>query len=109
MPATAVARRRIIGIAAVAVAAFATSPASAQSQWPERPVKMIVPLGAGGPADLVGRYVSQQSGDRVKRSFFIESRTGAAGIIGTAGAARAAPDGYTVLRAATTHIYVEIL
>jgi tripartite-type tricarboxylate transporter receptor subunit TctC len=109
MPATAVARRRIIGIAAVAVAAFATAPASAQSQWPERPVKMIVPLGAGGPADLVGRWLAQQLGERFKQSFFIENRPGAAGISGTAEAAKAAPDGYTLLVVASPHINLEIL
>ena len=94
-----------------AVAAFAATPALAQSagQWPERPVKVIVPLGAGGPADLVGRYVAQQLGERFKQSFFIENRTGAAGIIGTAEAAKAAPDGYTLLMVASPHINVEIL
>ncbi len=97
--------------AALAVAAFAVTPALAQSagQWPERPVKVIVPLGAGGPADLVGRYVAQQLGERFKQSFFIENRTGAAGIIGTAEAAKAAADGYTLLVVASPHINVEIL
>ena len=76
--------------AALAVAALAAAPALAQpAQWPDRPVKMIVPLGAGGPADLVGRYVAQQLGERFKQSFFIENRPGAAGIIGTAEAAKA--------------------
>ena len=97
--------------AALAVAAFAAAPALAQSaaQWPERPVKMIVPLGAGGPADLVGRYIAQQLGERFKQSFFIENRPGAAGIIGTAEAAKAAPDGYTLLVVASPHINLEIL
>jgi tripartite-type tricarboxylate transporter receptor subunit TctC len=109
MPATTVARRHIFGIAAVAVVAFAAVPASAQSQWPERPVRMIVPLGAGGPADLVGRYVAQHLGERFKQTFFIENRPGAAGIIGTAEAAKAAPDGYTLLVVAAPHINLEIL
>src|SRR5882757_3330581 len=95
---------------AIAAWAFAALPAFAQSgQWPERPVKMIVPLGAGGPADLVGRYVAQQLGERFRQSFFIENRPGAAGIIGTAEAAKAAPDGYTLLLVASPHINVEIL
>src|SRR3954470_22443642 len=106
-----IAGRYGIRAAALAVAAFAATPALAQSagQWPERPVKLIVPLGAGGPADLVGRYVAQQLGERFKQSFFIENRTGAAGIIGTAEAAKAAPDGYTLLVVASPHINVEIL
>jgi len=96
-----------IAIAALALAAL---PALAQPwQWPDRPVKMIVPLGAGGPADLVGRYVAQQLGEKFKQSFFIENRPGAAGIIGTAEAAKAAPDGYTLLVVASPHINLEIL
>ena len=95
---------------AIAALALAALPALAQpGQWPDRPVKMIVPLGAGGPADLVGRYVAQQLGERFKQSFFIENRPGAAGIIGTAEAAKAAPDGYTLLVVASPHINLEIL
>ena len=90
---------------------FAALPPLAQpaAQWPERPVKMIVPLGAGGPADLVGRYLAQQLSEQLKQSFFIENRPGAAGIIGTAEAAKAAPDGYTLLVIASPHINLEIL
>ena len=95
---------------AIATLALAALPALAQSgQWPDRPVKMIVPLGAGGPADLVGRYIAQQLGERFKQSFFIENRPGAAGIIGTAEAAKAAPDGYTLLVVASPHINLELL
>jgi len=59
--------------------------------------------------DLVGRYVAQQLGERFKQSFFIENRPGAAGIIGTAEAAKAPPDGYTLLVVASPHINLEIL
>ncbi len=107
MLSASLAYRTGIAIAALALAAL---PALAQpGQWPDRPVKMIVPLGAGGPADLVGRYIAQQLGERFKQSFFIENRTGAAGIIGTAEAAKAAPDGYTLLVVASPHINLEIL
>jgi tripartite-type tricarboxylate transporter receptor subunit TctC len=102
--------RRGMMIAAVAVATFAAVPALAQpAQWPERPVKMIVPLGAGGPADLVGRYIALQLSEKFKQSFFIENRPGAAGIIGTAEAAKAAPDGYTILVVASPHLNLEVL
>jgi tripartite-type tricarboxylate transporter receptor subunit TctC len=102
--------RSIIACAAVALA-IATAPASAQQagEWPNRPVRMVVPLGAGGPADLVGRYIAQQLGERFKQSFFIENRPGAAGIIGTAEAAKAAADGYTLLVVAAPHINLEVL
>src|SRR5262245_12332122 len=101
-------RRFVVTIAVVAATAL---PAAAQTAgaWPERPVRMIVPLGAGGPADLVGRYVAQQLGERFKQSFFIENRPGAAGISGTAEAAKAAPDGYTVPVIASPHVNLEIL
>src|SRR4249919_3648540 len=101
------ASRHSLRAAALAVATFAL--AQSAEQWPERPVKLIVPLGAGGPADLVGRYVAQQLGERFKQSFFIENRPGAAGIIGTAEAAKAPPDGYTLLVVASPHINLEIL
>jgi len=111
MPFASLARRQAVGFAVFAAAALAAAPALAQSaaSWPERPVKMIVPLGAGGPADLVGRYVAQQLGERFKQSFFIENRPGAAGIIGTTEAAKAPPDGYTLLVVASPHINLEIL
>ncbi len=96
---------------AIAVFAATALPAAAQQagQWPERSVRVIVPLGAGGPADLVGRYIAQQLGERFKQSFFIENRSGAAGIIGTAEAAKAPPDGYTLLVVASPHVNLEIL
>jgi tripartite-type tricarboxylate transporter receptor subunit TctC len=111
MPFASLARRQAVGFAVFAAAALAAAPAFAQSapSWPERPVKMIVPLGAGGPADLVGRYIAQQLGERFKQSFFIENRPGAAGIIGTTEAAKAPPDGYTLLIVASPHINLEIL
>lgn len=88
-----------------------TLPASGPraEDYPTRPVRLIVPLGAGGPADLVGRYVAQQLGERFKQSFFIENRPGAAGIIGTGEAAKAPADGYTLLVVASPHINLEIL
>src|SRR4051794_962217 len=111
MPFASLGRCQVIGAAVLAAVALAPASAAAQPavQWPDRPVKMIVPLGAGGPADLVGRYIAQQLGERFKQSFFIENRPGAAGIIGTAEAAKAAPDGYTLLVVASPHINLEIL
>jgi tripartite-type tricarboxylate transporter receptor subunit TctC len=97
----------------LATTVFATTalPAMAQpaGQWPERPVRIIVPLGAGGPADLVARYLGQQLGERFKQSFVIENRPGASGIIGTGETAKAAPDGYTLLLVASPHVNLEIL
>jgi tripartite-type tricarboxylate transporter receptor subunit TctC len=103
--------RQVIAVCALAVAALAAVPAFPQSAapWPNRPVRLIVPLGAGGLTDIVGRYLAQQLGEQLKQSFFVENRPGAAGIIGTAEAAKAAPDGYTLLVVASPHINLEIL
>ncbi len=83
-------------------------PSQAQD-YPSRPVRLIVPLGAGGPADLVARYLAQALGERMKASFVVENRPGAAGIIGTGETAKAAPDGYTLLVVASPHINLEVL
>lgn len=95
---------------ALLLAAFAGpwSQASAQS-YPNRQVRMIVPLGAGGPTDLVARFLAQALSEQFKQSFVVENRPGAAGIIGTAEAAKSAPDGYTLLVAASPHVNLEIL
>jgi tripartite-type tricarboxylate transporter receptor subunit TctC len=77
-------------------------------QWPDRPVKLIVPIGAGGFGDNGGRYLAQQLGEQFKQSFFVENRPGAASVIGTTEVANAAPDGYTLLVAASPHINLEV-
>ena len=82
---------------------------AAAQDYPSRPVRMIVPLGAGGPTDLVGRFLAQQLSEQLKQSFFVENRPGAAGLIGTVEAAKSAPDGYTLLLVASPHVNLEIL
>jgi len=66
-------------------------------QYPARPVRMVVPFPAGGPADLVARLLSTRLAELWGQSLVIENRGGAGGNIGTAAVARAAPDGYTIL------------
>jgi tripartite-type tricarboxylate transporter receptor subunit TctC len=99
---------RAAALAVLAACAFACPPAAAQD-YPSRPVRMIVPLGAGGPTDLVGRFLAQQLSEQLKQSFFVENRPGAAGLIGTVEAAKSAPDGYTLLLVASPHVNLEIL
>jgi tripartite-type tricarboxylate transporter receptor subunit TctC len=65
--------------------------------WPERPVKIIVPFAPGGTADTLGRLVAQKLGEHLKASFIVENRPGAGGAIGSDLAAKAAPDGYTLV------------
>jgi tripartite-type tricarboxylate transporter receptor subunit TctC len=82
---------------------LASRGASAQA-YPARPIRIIVPWPPGGATDLAGRVVAQQLADRLSATVVVENRAGAAGIIGAQAAARAAPDGYTLLLAsAETH------
>src|SRR3979490_2481899 len=74
---------------------FAT-PCLAQD-YPVRPVRIIVPFGAGGPADVTARQIGSILPERFGQPFVIENRTGAGGGSGTAAAAKAPPDGYTLL------------
>jgi len=71
--------------------------ASAQSDYPNRPVQLIVPYGAGGIADVGMRILADQLTGRLKQQFVVENRPGAGGILAAKAAASAAPDGYTVL------------
>jgi tripartite-type tricarboxylate transporter receptor subunit TctC len=70
---------------------------SAQSDYPNRPVQLIVPYGAGGIADVGMRILADQLTGRLKQQFVVENRPGAGGILAAKAAASAAPDGYTVL------------
>jgi len=82
--------------AALCLAATFIQPVSAQN-WPARPITMIVPFGAGGSADVVGRLIGQKLSEKLGQSILIENVSGAGGLIGTQRAARAEADGYTIL------------
>ena len=89
-----------LGLMLAAIAAFAT-PASAQS-WPTKPVKIVVPFGPGGPADIYARILGQELTEALKQQFVIENKAGAGGTIGADIVAKAAPDGYTLLMMSNT-------
>jgi tripartite-type tricarboxylate transporter receptor subunit TctC len=73
------------------------APVLSQGNYPERPVLFIVPQGAGGGNDTIARIVTQRLGQVLKQAMVVENRAGAGGNIGTAVAAKAKPDGYTLL------------
>jgi tripartite-type tricarboxylate transporter receptor subunit TctC len=74
---------------------FVLSPVSAQD-WPTRPVRIIVPFGAGGTGDTLARIVAEHLSASLKQQFVVENRTGAGGMIGVQALASSAPDGYTL-------------
>ena len=88
---------RIAQVFAVAIAALVPWTAIAQDAYPARPIRLIVPFPPGAGTDSVARFVAQKLGESMKASIIIDNRTGAGGAIGAVEAARADPDGYTLL------------
>jgi tripartite-type tricarboxylate transporter receptor subunit TctC len=89
---------RIIGVAALAAAACLFASASkAQQDWPSRPVRVVVPFGAGGSADRLGRIAADHLSKTFKQQFYIENRVGAGGAVASKDIARADADGYTLM------------
>ncbi len=83
--------------AAVAALAWCVVASAAEPQYPSRPIRFIVPNGAGGTTDLVARAVAPKLADRLGQQVVIDNRPGSAGIVGTEIVAKAAPDGHTLL------------
>ena len=78
--------------------------------WPEKPVRIIVPFAPGGSADTLGRLVAQKLSEHLKAGFVIENRAGAGGALGSELAAKAAPDGYTlVVSGIASHVIAPLL
>ncbi|QHE85515.1 Bug family tripartite tricarboxylate transporter substrate binding protein [Hydrogenophaga sp. BPS33] len=75
---------------------FGLAGAWAQAPWPQRPVTIVVPTPAGGPADVVARIVAQKLQDRLGQAVLVDNKPGAGGLLGVELVARARPDGYTI-------------
>lgn len=86
----------ILGMLA-AMGALGTGKALAQSAWPAKPIRWIVPFPPGGSADVISRVVAQKLVERVGQPVIVENRAGASGNVGHEAVAKAAPDGYSVL------------
>jgi tripartite-type tricarboxylate transporter receptor subunit TctC len=89
------------GLAFAAALAAATAAHPEDASYPNRPVRIIVPFAAGGPPDVISRLVAQKLSERWRQQVYVENLPGAGGNTGTATAARAAPDGYTLYMMST--------
>ena len=96
--------RAILGLAALALSAAAWS-----QSYPAKTVKIVVPYGVGGSADVYGRYLAAKLQDAMGQSFIVENRPGAGSIVGTDYVAKSDPDGYTLLVMSNTHTVNETL
>ena len=100
--------RGFLRLIAFIVAVLLAVPAAA-ADYPNRTVKLIVPFGAGGPADIFARILAQHLSENTKQAFVVEDRPGAGSLIGTDVVAKSAPDGYTLLIMSNTHTTNESL
>lgn len=97
---TSVTAALAVGLAIMAT--IAPAPTAAQS-YPQRPIRVVIPLAAGGQTDVVARLIAQKLSESLGQPVIIDNRTGAGGLIGTETAVHASPDGYTLLLAASTY------
>ncbi len=89
------------------LAFFAIAPHA--QEYPSKPVRIIVPFAAGGPADIYARFIGQRLQDALGQNFIVDNRPGAGAIIGTDAVAKSAADGYTLLMMSNTHTVNESL
>ncbi|HSU44462.1 MAG TPA: tripartite tricarboxylate transporter substrate binding protein [Casimicrobiaceae bacterium] len=94
---------------AVAALLAAVAAHAAADEYPSRPVKIVVPFAAGGPADVYARFLAQRMQEAMGQPFVIENRPGGGSVVGTEIVAKSAPDGYTLLLMSNTHTVNESL
>lgn len=101
--------RTALALIATLLAALMSTSSSLAQDYPSRPVKIIVPFGAGGPADVTARQIGNILQESFGQPFVVENRTGAGGIIGTQEVTKAPADGYTLLMMSNTQTANESL
>jgi tripartite-type tricarboxylate transporter receptor subunit TctC len=87
---------RIASLAFAAAVVLSLGPSAAQAAWPDRPVKLILPFGAGGVADVTSRVMADRLGEKLGQRFVVENMPGPGGIQAARAVVTAAPDGYTI-------------
>jgi tripartite-type tricarboxylate transporter receptor subunit TctC len=98
-----------LALAASLLAALTPGSQALAQDYPARPIKIIVPFGAGGPADVTARLIGNILQESFGQPFVVENRTGAGGVIGTVEAVKSPPDGYTLLMMSNTQTANESL
>ena len=101
--------QRVSSLIAVAALSLLSAAASVAQDYPSRPIKMIVPFGAGGPTDIFTRLLAEELRKALGEPLVMENRPGAGTIIGTDAAAKSPPDGYTLLMMSATQTTTETL
>jgi tripartite-type tricarboxylate transporter receptor subunit TctC len=96
-------RRGVLGGGGAALLAGAAG-AQPASSWPARSIRLVVPFAAGGAADSAARAITPRMAERLGQNFIVDNRTGASGSLGGGTVAQAAPDGYTLLWDASSHL-----
>ena len=97
------------GLGVLAAGTLAMPALGQEAAWPTRPVRIIVPFGAGGSADIAARNVAEALTGALGQPFVVENRPGAGAVIGTDAVVKAQPDGYTLLMMSNTHTANETL
>ena len=88
---------------------MACAQSTVEAKWPDRALRLIVPLPPGASADVVARLIGQRLSERLGQPVLIENRAGASGMIATEAVAKSPPDGYTLgIATSTTHITAPI-
>lgn len=97
-------------IFAIATALILLAPSLATAQaWPVRPIKLIVPLAAGGTGDTLARAVAEEMKKELGQAVVVENKPGAGGLVGTESALNSPPDGYTILAVSPAHVIIPAL
>jgi tripartite-type tricarboxylate transporter receptor subunit TctC len=97
-------RGALVPVLALCAQVYIVAPLHAADNFPSKPIRMIVPTGAGGVTDVLGRIVAYKLGDSLGQQVVIDNRPGASGIVGSQLVATAPPDGYTLLMVFPTHV-----